>query len=308
MNSPVQRMADMPAQLPAAPESPAAERSRFFNSGNAFNIKLPVVPRQVFTSPAEAAMSGVTRLIACDQAEALGAPFPATTPLMLAHYARITSGDTLEIDFAATGTIAYVIVGSGDLQRGDEQVRWGAGDVILIPGGMPSRLSASSDAVLWLVSNAPQLALDGSLPGLDAPVDLIHYPAAEIARQVELIYQATPDETTSGIAVIFSSDRLQAARNILPSLTLSLNTLPPHTHQRGHKHNSAALTLIVQGEQCYSKVDGHDCAWAPWATLVTPPGSPHSHHNGGDKRALFLIVQDGGLHYHARTMGFEFLE
>jgi hypothetical protein len=23
---------------------------------------------------------------------------------------------------------------------------------------------------------------------------------------------------------------------------------------------------------------------------------------------MFLIVQDGGLHYHARTMGFAFLE
>jgi hypothetical protein len=41
---------------------------------------------------------------------------------------------------------------------------------------------------------------------------------------------------------------------------------------------------------------------------VTPPGAPHSHHNDGDRRALFLIVQDGGLHYHARTMGFSFLE
>ncbi len=55
-------------------------------------------------------------------------------------------------------------------------------------------------------------------------------------------------------------------------------------------------------------VGGVRCDWSPFATLVTPPGAPHSHHNGGDSRALFLIVQDGGLHYHARTMGFEFLE
>ena len=44
------------------------------------------------------------------------------------------------------------------------------------------------------------------------------------------------------------------------------------------------------------------------ATLVTPPGAPHSHHNAGPRSVRFLIVQDGGLHYHARTMGFEFLE
>ena len=29
---------------------------------------------------------------------------------------------------------------------------------------------------------------------------------------------------------------------------------------------------------------------------------------GGNEQALFLIVQDGGLYYHARAMGFEFAE
>jgi quercetin dioxygenase-like cupin family protein len=38
--------------------------------------------------------------------------------------------------------------------------------------------------------------------------------------------------------------------------------------------------------------------------MITPPGAPHSHHNEGDELALFLIVQDGGLHDHTRTMGF----
>jgi hypothetical protein len=31
-----------------------------------------------------------------------------------------------------------------------------------------------------------------------------------------------------------------------------------------------------------------------------------AHHNDGDHLALFLIVQDGGLHYHTRTMGFSY--
>ena len=38
--------------------------------------------------------------------------------------------------------------------------------------------------------------------------------------------------------------------------------------------------------------------------MMTPPAESHSHHNVGDQLALFLIVQDGGLHDHARTMGF----
>ena len=34
----------------------------------------------------------------------------------------------------------------------------------------------------------------------------------------------------------------------------------------------------------------------------------HSDHNDGEQQARFLIVQDGGLYYHARAMGFEFAE
>jgi gentisate 1,2-dioxygenase len=88
-------------------------------------------------------------------------------------------------------------------------------------------------------------------------------------------------------------------------LTLSLNTLPPGDSQPAHRHNSAAITLIVDGDDCHSMVDGQAGPWQRWSTMVTPPGAAHSHHNGGDRRALFLIVQDGGLHYRARTMGFQ---
>jgi len=77
---------------------------------------------------------------------------------------------------------------------------------------------------------------------------------------------------------------------------------------RAHRHNAAAITLVLQGENCHSRIAGEARSWSLYSTLVTPPGEPHSHHNGGDVQARFLIVQDGGLHYHARTMGFAFLE
>jgi gentisate 1,2-dioxygenase len=164
--------------------------------------------------------------------------------------------------------------------------------------------------VLWLVTNEPQLAYDHLGPPREdeAPIEIVHYPAQEIARQLDRVLAASQNATTSGIALIFSSERQEANRGIMPSLTLSLNTLPPGEHQRAHRHNAAAITLIVKGETCYSLVDGKKCDWSPWATLVTPATAPHSHHNGGDERAMFLIVQDGGLHYHARTMDFRFLE
>jgi gentisate 1,2-dioxygenase len=94
---------------------------------------------------------------------------------------------------------------------------------------------------------------------------------------------------------------------VLPTLTLSLNTLPAGEVQRAHRHNSAAITLVLNGERCHTRIDGEPMAWSLGMTLVTPPGALHSHHNeGAGTRARFLIVQDGALYYHCRTMGFAF--
>ena len=60
----------------------------------------------------------------------------------------------------------------------------------------------------------------------------------------------------------------------------------------------------MAGRRCHSLIDGQRVDWEPDAVMITPPAAFHSHHNDGDEVALFLIVQDGGLYYHARTMGF----
>jgi len=309
--SPAIDMADLPVQHPSAPTTAAQSRARFFNSGNAFNIVLPAVPARMFDDVAARALAAThSAWFDCDQSAELGGDVAATTPLMLARYARVAPGDSLAVDAVATGLIGYVIAGDAYCSGGDAELMLAAGDVVLLPGGPRYRLHGGAvGALLWLVGNQPQLAFDGSRPGLPplAAIDVVHYPAAEIARQLELLFDAGSNDATSGQALIFSSERHEAARNVMPTLTLSLNTLPPQAAQRAHRHNSAAITLIVQGQGCHSMVAGRRCDWAPWSTTVTPPGAPHSHHNDGDERALFLIVQDGGLHYHARTMGFEFL-
>ena len=95
---------------------------------------------------------------------------------------------------------------------------------------------------------------------------------------------------------------------MLPTLTLAMNSLPPGLSQRPHRHNSVAVSLVINGKDCFSMIDGQRKDWAPWATTITPPVSVHSHHNDGNEQAMFLIVQDGGLYYHARAMGFEFVD
>jgi gentisate 1,2-dioxygenase len=310
-----QNIADMPAQRPAAPASAAEARGRFYNTGNAFNVQLPPVPDHLFTAEPARALDPATPtgLIACDLAATLACGFPATSPLVLARYARLRAGESLATDFATSGTIAYVITGQGSSGGGGggEAIAWGPGDVFILPGGTAfTHTAGAADAVLWLVTNEPQLAFENlraPAPG-QAPTALVHFTAAEIDRQIALIHEIGRTEEIPGSALIFSAAGQEASRNILPTLTVAMNSLLPGVAQRPHRHNSVAVSLIIQGEGCYSIVDGRRKDWAPWATTVTPAVSVHSHHNGGEAQAMFLIIQDGGFYYHARAMGFEFAD
>src|SRR5207237_5173955 len=144
---------------------------------------------------------------------------------------------------------------------------------------------------LWTVPNERQLAFENLSPPQQghAPTDLVHFPADEVQRQIELLYQVGRGEDIAGSALIFSSDRQEAIRNVLPTLTVAMNSLPAGKSQRPHRHNSVAVSLVIQGEGCYSIVDGRRKDWSQWATTVTPATSVHSHHNGGGKTAILLI-------------------
>lgn len=307
-----QTIADLPVQHARDPGSPAESRGRFFNPGNAFDIQLPAVPDHIFTTEPQRAMADTTPtgLIACDLSREMACAFAATSPLMLARYARIRSGESLQTAFECSGVIGYVIRGEGSTTGAGGVIRWGQGDVFLLPGGESFTHAAESDAVLWMVTNEPQLAFEAlrSPASGNALTDLVHYKRDEIARQLKMLQDMGRDEATAGTAVLFSSDRQEANRNILPTLTLALNALPPGTSQRAHRHNAAALMLLIHDQGCYSLMDGKRKDWSQWATTVTPPARVHSHTNDGDRQAQFLVVQDGGIFYHMRAMGFSFAE
>jgi len=303
---------ELPAQHPLTPRTAAEARGRFFNTGNAFNIINPPVPDYAFVEEPRLALDETTPtgFIPCDISGVLGCGFPATSPLVLARYARIRTGEGLATDFVTSGTIAYVINGSGITDCGDEQIAWAGGVVLVIPGGLAATHSATATAVLWLVTNEPQLSFENlraPAPG-EAPTDLVHYRADEIDRQIALLYETGRDATTAGSALVLSAERQEATRNILPTLTVAMNSLPAGFAQPPHRHNSVAVSLIIRGENCFSIIDGKRKNWSQWATTITPPVSVHSHHNDGTGQARFLIVQDGGIYYHARAMGFEFAE
>ncbi|MGT2477636.1 cupin domain-containing protein [Paraburkholderia terrae] len=307
-------IADLPAQHAAQPKTAAQRTARYFNTGNAFNIKLPPVPDHVFTDEPLRALDPdtPTGLIECDLSRQLDIPVSATTPLSLVRYARIRAGERLTTRFTASGVVVYVMTGSGSATSGEETVEWGPGDVFVLPGGVEHRYQAApdTDAVLWVVTNEPQLAFENLRAPAEgeAPTPVVHYPADEIERQIELIYDVGRGSDIAGSALIFSSERQESIRNVLPTLTVAMNSLPPGVAQRPHRHNSMAVALIIRGNGCFSMVDGKRKDWSQWATTITPPVAVHSHHNEGDERAMLLIVQDGGIYYYTRAMGFSFAD
>jgi gentisate 1,2-dioxygenase len=109
-----------------------------------------------------------------------------------------------------------------------------------------------------------------------------------------------------GKSVNFGNSALETSRTTTPSFTLAMNSLLPDESQRAHRHNAVAVTLAVAGDRCYSLIGGSRVDWEPNAVMITPPTLMHSHHNEGRELALFLIVQDGGVYYHCRTMGFSY--
>jgi gentisate 1,2-dioxygenase len=288
-------------------------RALYYSSADGFNIKRPPVLARTFTAERDAVLDAAapTGLVALDQRAELGVDFAATTPLLLARYARIRAGEKLATRFPCSGEIHYVIAGDGETLVGAEAIAWQTGDAFCLPGGLDVvHVARGGDAVLWSVTNEPQLAFERvQAPAAGAAaIAPVHYPAADIRRQLDAIHRLPPAQTLTGKAVTLGQRALERDRTCLPSLTLAMNSLLPGESQRPHRHNAIAVTLIVEGARCHSVVDGQRLSWERHATMITPPGASHSHHNAGDALALFLIVQDGGLHYHTRTMGFAYTD
>ena len=288
------------------PAGQAEARGRFFDSRDTFARQLSPVPARAFTAEPALALNAETPtgLIPCDVSTELGMRVPATTPLLIAYYAKIRQGETLVTDFTAGGAIVYVIRGGGTTICANETIAWSAGDIFALPGGdAANHIAVREDSVLWMVTNEPQFAFDGARAPAKgkAPTELVHFGAAEIARQLSLAQ-------ASGSALVFSSDRQEDRRNILPTITLAINPQAPGTIQPPHSHNAAAISLVIEADGGFTEIDGHAIDWSPWVTLLTPPCAIHSHHNTGARPALLLIAQDGGLYSHARAMGFSWGE
>ena len=256
------------------------------------------------------APTGFTML---DYRAALDCEWPATTPVMLARYAKLRRGETLTSELAAGGETYYVIAGAGVSRNRGDTIEWRRGDVFCFGGGAATRHAAGAeDCLLWVVTDEPLQAFLGvqALGTRTHIASALHYPAAAIGDALAAAQrrEVTKGSASNGNAAFIFSSQAGMVRRCLPypALMLALNSLVAGSSQRPHRHNSAALTLVLAGERCHSMIDGTRHDWLPHAAIVTPPGQLHSHHNHGAGVARVLIAQDSGVHYYLRSAGFSY--
>jgi len=294
-----------------------AQRARFVPVEQGFNIKRPALEPQAFTAEMTRAFAAdaPTGLVPLDLSASLGTNYPATTPFMLARYVRVRKGERLDYSFAASGEMWTVLSGRGELRRGDEALPWREKDMLALPGGIASSWHAHEDSVLWVATDEPTLAFEGVRPEVPAraPIEATHYRADDIDRELRTLYDRKLEPDTPGRALFMATERTEKLGTCLPSLTLTLNAVRPGESQRLHRHNAAAIVLALNEARCASTIGGKTFPWTQYVTLLTPAGVEHDHRNGkasdavtDNDIALALIVQDGGLYYYGRTMGFAF--
>ncbi len=97
----------------------------------------------------------------------------------------------------------------------------------------------------------------------ESTADVVHFRAAEINQQIDMLYAADRSEDVDSIALIFYSEQQMERPKITPTVTLAMNILPPGDFQRAHRHNSVAVTLVVKGDDCFSVVDERRKDWSP---------------------------------------------
>jgi gentisate 1,2-dioxygenase len=292
----------------------ATSRARFVPVEEGFNIRRPALAPRAFLAERDLAFdtAGPSAAIPLDSSAALGTPQPATTPLLLASYLRIRPGEVLRTRPYATGEIHVALQGAGATTKADDRIPWQQGDVFLLPGGIAPTIhvaGGAEPAVLYSVCDEPALRFLGAAPPRagEAAVEATLWQVNVVRAELEELRARELLADAPGRAVNLSSARMASLATCLPSMTMTYNAIPPGDRQRPHRHNAAALVLVLeQGGSC-STINDTIIPWSRHAVLLTPAGAVHDHANGPDDPwALALIAQDGGLHYHARTMGFAF--
>ena len=274
-----------------------------------------------------------TRLIPLDLSDALGVPYPATSPALLAAFMTIDPAGQLTTGPDATSELYYCIQGGGrtEFERlpvpGDAvgpsmsggTINWGPGDVVTLPAGCTCEHTSGPDdrSLLYRVTDAPLLAHLGVTPAQARFAPTLYRSAISRARLAEV--EAHPDAgKRSRVSILLATAAQPQTMTVTHTLWAMLGVLPADRVQLPHRHQSVALDLITDcAPGCFTMVgsqiddrgeivDPIRVDWESGGAFVTPPGLWHSHHNESGRSARLVPIQDAGLHTYLRSLDIRF--
>jgi gentisate 1,2-dioxygenase len=261
---------------------------------------------------------GATGELPLDVSDGLGTTWAATSPALLASFVQVGAGRRLATAPVATSELYYVLHGSGTSTLDDGVLAWTEGDLFVLPGGLHTEHEASSDAVLYHVTDEPLLAYLGVAPTRRCFEPTL-FSRSELALQLERVASEPDASSRNRIAVLLGTAEQMQTLTVTHTLWAMLGLVPVGAVQQAHRHQSVALDLVVDCQPgCYTLVgeqvdpdsrqivDPQRVDWEPGAAFVTPPGLWHSHHNESGHEARILPIQDAGLHTHLRSLDIRF--
>lgn len=257
-----------------------------------------------------------SRVETFDLSEALGSPFPATSPCLLVNFIILTPGSSLPTLQKASSELFYAVEGQGATETPFGKVAWEKGDAFLLPGGKRLKHLAESGAVLYWVHDSPLLSWLGVMPGEGRfrPVFLSKHAMRQALDRV-LQEEGALKRNRNGIIPVHPE--FQTTKSLSPILWSLVNEVPPRHLQKPHRHTSVALDLALDGGRLSTLVgerlaedgaiiDAERVAWKAGMAFTTPSWLWHAHKNEGEKPGLVFPVQDAGLVAWQRLYRIEF--
>lgn len=268
---------------------------------------------------AELYESGPSRIVPLDLSSALGVPGPATSPALCANFVRLGAGDALETAVNASSEMFYVIRGRGQSCVGEDTISWSAGDFLTLPAGPAATHTATEDAALYWVHDAPLLAYLGAHAS-EPRFSATRFSHEEVERCLAAVAADPEAQNRSRISVLLANRVFDQTLTLTHVQWAMYGILPAGGMQPSHRHQSVALDFVVScAPGCYTLLGDLDertdrlvnvqrVDWEPGAAFVTPPGRWHSHHNESGEDALILPVQDAGLQTYLRSLDIRFMD
>jgi gentisate 1,2-dioxygenase len=303
------------AKTPASEEDDTTEWTKtanVFEYGAAANPVMAPIP--VLVHPASLHETGDTRVIPFDINDCLEIETHCTSPNLMASFARVRVGESLDTSAVATSQAFYVIRGAGVSKSEHGVVSWGEGDLFVVPNteGVVTHTCVESTmggAALYWVHDEPLMDYLGVKPH-GKKFEPTMFKRERMLAEVEEIRHAATEGERNRLGVLLGNKACEQTKTLTHVLWSLLNSIPARTVQRPHRHNSVALDLAVSASANVYTLMGKEidasgaiidpirCDWTPGGVFVTPPGWWHSHHNESDDVAWVLPMQDAGLYTH----------